>query len=58
MDPEKIMHHLYSHKVGKEILQARGDQMKHAVRVKIVPYPENISAVWVMLAVRYRSFPA
>lgn len=54
-DPEKIMHHLYNHKVGKEIVLARGDQMKHAVRVKIVTYPENVCAVWVMLAVRYRS---
>ncbi len=54
MDPEKIMHHLYNHKVGKEILLGRGDQMKHGLRVKIVPYPENVCAVWVMLAVRYR----
>jgi centrosomal protein CEP76 len=49
------MHHIYNNKVGKEILTARGDQMKHAIRVKIVVYPENVSAVWIMLAVRFRS---
>lgn len=54
MDPEKIMHHLYNHKVGKEVLTCRGDQVRHALRVKIVPYPENVCAVWVMFAVRHR----
>jgi hypothetical protein len=51
------MHHLYNNKVGREILTVRGgaDQVKHAIRVKIVVYPEDVSAVWVMLAVRYRS---
>ena len=49
------MHHIYQNKVGKEILMARGDQMKHAIRVKIVSYPENVCAVWVMIAVRFRS---
>lgn len=34
---------------------ARGDQVKHAIRVKVVPYPENVFAVWVMVAVRFRS---
>ena len=32
-----------------------GDQMRHAVRVKVVMYPENIAAVWVIIAVRFRS---
>ena len=55
-DTDRMMHHIYNNKVGKEILTVRGgDQMKHAIRVKIVVYPENVSAVWVMLACRYRS---
>ena len=41
-------------KAGAEVFLARGDQVRHAVRVKIVHYPENVSAVWVMLAVRLR----
>lgn len=32
-----------------------GDQMRHAVRVKVVMYPENICAVWVVIAVRFRT---
>jgi hypothetical protein len=55
-DTEKMLHHLYnSNKIGKEVLLARGDQVKHAVRVKIVQYPENVCAVWVMVAARFRS---
>jgi hypothetical protein len=29
--------------------------MRHAVRVKVVMYPENICAVWVIIAVRFRT---
>ena len=54
-DTDRIVHHIFNNKVGKEIVVARGDQMKHAIRVKIVPYPENVCAVWVMLACRFRS---
>ena len=54
-DSERMVHHLYSNKIGKEILTARGDQLRHAIRVKIVAYPENVCAVWVMVAVRYRA---
>jgi centrosomal protein CEP76 len=50
-----MMHHFYSNKVGKDVLISRGDQIKHAIRVKIVPYPENVCAVWVMIAVRYKA---
>ena len=51
-----MIYHIHSNKIGKEILMARGsDQVKLAVRVKIVPYPENVSAVWVIIAARYRS---
>jgi len=46
--------HIYGSPVGKEIVQMRGDMVRHALRVKIVSYPENVSAVWVMLAVRSR----
>lgn len=54
-DTERIMHHIHSNKVGKEVLLARGDQVRHSIRVKIETYPENVCAVWVMVAVRFRS---
>jgi hypothetical protein len=54
-DTERMIHHIYNNKVGKEVMLARGDQVKLAVRVKIVPYPENVCAVWVMVATRFRS---
>lgn len=51
-----MVHHLFQNKIAKEIMTLKGsDQVKHAIRVKVVAYPENISAVWVIIAVRYRS---
>lgn len=36
-DTERMIHHIYSNKVGKEIMMVRGsDQVKHAIRVKVV----------------------
>lgn len=51
-----MIHHLYSNKTGKEIMLVKGsDQVRHALRVKVVQYPENVCAVWVIIAVRFRS---
>ena len=56
MDTERIMHHFFQNKIAKEILMIKSnDAINHAIRVKLVIYPENIYAVWVILAVRYRS---
>jgi len=40
--------------VAEEILTCRGDQVKLALRVKVIAYPENSVATWVMLACRYK----
>lgn len=53
-DSDRMIQHIYSNKAGQEIIAAKGDQTRHALRVKIVQYPENVSAVWVMIAVRCR----
>jgi hypothetical protein len=36
LDSERMMQHIISNKVGKEVLLARGDQVRLSVRVKIV----------------------
>jgi centrosomal protein CEP76 len=55
-DTELMIHHVFQNKVGKDIVMLRGgDQIKHALRVKIVVYPENVIAVWLIIAVRFRS---
>ena len=41
--------------VCHDILGCHGDQVRLAVRVRVYPYPEDICAVWVMFAVKYRS---
>ena len=38
-----------------DIIGCRGDCVRHAVRVKLYPYPEDVCAVWVMFAVKYHS---
>lgn len=53
-ETDRMISHIYQNKVGVEVFMARGDQAKHALRVKIVQYPENVSAVWVMIATRFR----
>ena len=41
--------------VCAEILSCKGDHVRMAVRVKIFVYPEDVCAVWLMFAVKYRS---
>ena len=53
-DTDRMLSHIMHNKTGADVLLSKGDQVRHAVRVKIVPYPENISTVWVMVAVRMR----
>ena len=52
-DANKIMTALEANNTGGDILATEGDSVKFALRVKIYCYPENVCAVWVMLAVRY-----
>jgi len=53
-DADQMMLHISQNKIGSEVLHARGETVRHAVRVKLAIYPENVCAVWVMVAVRYR----
>jgi len=41
--------------ISQEIINTRGDTVRFALRVKLMAYPEEKAAVWVMLAVRFRS---
>ncbi|CAG9334919.1 unnamed protein product [Blepharisma stoltei] len=50
-----IMGSITKASVAQDILQTRGDTVRFALRIKLVAYPEERCAVWVMLAVRYRS---
>ena len=36
------------------MLDTQGEQVTHALRVRVFPYAENVCAVWVMLAVHYK----
>ena len=53
-DSDRIITHIHNNQVGREIIMARGDQCRLALRVKITQYPENVSAVWIMIASRSR----
>ena len=53
-DTDRMVMHIAGSEVGRQVLNAKGDQCRHAIRVKIAAYPENVSAVWLMLAVRTR----
>lgn len=46
---------LKKNKTAGEIIAARGDMVRHGLRAKVVSFPEDKGAVWVMVAVRFRS---
>ena len=52
--PTRIMESFRRAQIASEILSTRGDQVHFALRVKIFTYPEDVSAVWVMLAVKFK----
>ncbi|XP_069393642.1 centrosomal protein of 76 kDa isoform X2 [Paralichthys olivaceus] len=39
----------------QEIVSCRGDHVRLAVRARVFVYPENVCAVWLMFACKYRS---
>ena len=39
---------------GTREVDTQGEQVTHALRVRVFPYAENVCAVWVMLAVHYK----
>jgi len=55
LNSEKMMISLEKAATAADILNSRGDQVRFALRARIIVYAENFTAVWVMLAVRYRS---
>lgn len=55
LKPNEMMGNICKSSIAADILQTRGDTVRFAIRVKVIPYPEEICAVWIMLAVRYRS---
>ena len=46
---------MYRSSICQEIVGCRGDGVEHSLRVTVYKYPEDVVAVWVMLAVKYRS---
>lgn len=40
--------------IGKDIIYTKGDNIRFAVRCKIIQYPQDILSCWVMIAVKYR----
>jgi hypothetical protein len=50
----KIVASLLKNDSCADILGARGDSLRFGLRVKVFAYAENVCAVWVMLAVKYK----
>ena len=53
--PGRVLELLKAEAVPADILRTRGDHTRFGLRVKVYPYPEDVCAVWVMLAVQYRA---
>ena len=52
-NPAKIFKKILDNSVGNQIIGSKGDQINLAVRCKIVAYPEEIFAVWVIVGCYY-----
>ena len=51
--PSRMMSHFASNKHTCDILELQGDTIRHTIRIKITPYPEDVISVWVMLGAVY-----
>lgn len=40
--------------IATDILRTRGDAVRFALRVKVFVFPENVKAIWVMLACKFK----
>lgn len=52
-NPVAIFELLATNPVGEEIINTIGDQISFSIRSKIVQYPEDIAAVWVIVGVHF-----
>ena len=53
IDAAKMLQTLKTVQAARDVVLAGEGDARHAVRVKICPYPEGTMAVWVMLAACY-----
>lgn len=55
-DPVRMFAALQNNEVARSVIMSHGDQVKMGLRCKVVPYPEGIYAVWVIIAAYYIDF--
>jgi centrosomal protein CEP76 len=55
ISPRKILSSFNGTPSGRELLTIVGEDLKFAVRAKVIVYPESVVSVWVMLAAYYRA---
>lgn len=56
-NPDAILATLLKSPAAVDIVDCKGIATRHALRIKICPYPEGVRAVWLMLAVHYKPHP-
>jgi centrosomal protein CEP76 len=52
--PKRIFSACMRHRSFVEIVECVGDKVRFGLRCKVVVYPEEVMAVWVMIAVKFR----
>lgn len=50
-----MLNALVESQVALDIIRTRGEYTSFGLHVRAFPYPENQMAVWIILAVRYKS---
>lgn len=50
---DKMVSSLKQNPVASDVMSHTGYNVSFGLAVKIIPYPENMSVVWLMLGVKY-----
>ena len=57
LNAENIFEKIMQNKLGKEIVETKGDLIRFGVRAKAIVYPESAIGVWIIIAVKYKPIP-
>ena len=51
--PRRMLNALIRGDLSADVLSATGSHVKHALRVRVVPYAEDVVACWLMVTTTY-----
>lgn len=53
VDPQEVFAELMQNKTTRKLIDTSSDNLKFALKTKVIPYPENITVAWTILAITH-----